>query len=589
MDFVHNPYRCGPLRVGRYGLAWHFACLSAMARDGELIQMRYFCHHSDTICQPNSSYATTKVYETSACGCNNNTIFQNELFSRFLPSMYGAWQPMAAQKPWWCCESRTMATLMNLSFFVFKISLLRNYHVKYYDHIVNWCSDIACDWCASLDIVKMLALIYMYYTYYNLKQSLISWRYQYICCYISSCLVISVCMLWYQFVCCILNMSWYQCYLAISVHFLSLDTLRCQLHMLWYQCIFCDTSVYVLISVHVIPVYVVISLHMISVHLLWYQSICCDIYMYCVTDFLSSLLPVAWWPRKHGSWGSRLLFWGSPAERQFKEYHLVWSNHVSIVSVERQFKEYHLVWSNHVSVVSVERQFKEYHLVWSNHVSIVSVERQIKEYHLVWSNHVSIVSVERQFKEYHLVWSNHVSIVSVERQFKEYHLVWSNHVSIVSFRRHFKECHIVWSNHVSIVSFRRQFKEYHLVWSNHVSIVSFRRQFKEYHLVWSNHVSIVSFRRQFKEYHLVWSNHVSIVSFRRHTCSSVAEVDLPCLIIICSWSYAERMVILLTSMPLMLVFAILSSRFRFRAKVTLFKLKVLQTWIFPIPTCGCEI
>ena len=21
MDFVHNPYRCGPLRVGRYGLA----------------------------------------------------------------------------------------------------------------------------------------------------------------------------------------------------------------------------------------------------------------------------------------------------------------------------------------------------------------------------------------------------------------------------------------------------------------------------------------------------------------------------------------------------------------------------------------
>ena len=23
MDFVHNPYRCGPLRVGRYGVTCH--------------------------------------------------------------------------------------------------------------------------------------------------------------------------------------------------------------------------------------------------------------------------------------------------------------------------------------------------------------------------------------------------------------------------------------------------------------------------------------------------------------------------------------------------------------------------------------
>ena len=28
---------------------------------------------------PKSSYVTTKRYETSACGCNNNTIFQEEL------------------------------------------------------------------------------------------------------------------------------------------------------------------------------------------------------------------------------------------------------------------------------------------------------------------------------------------------------------------------------------------------------------------------------------------------------------------------------------------------------------------------------
>ena len=61
-----------------------------MARDGELIQTQYFCHHADTVCHPNSSYVTTKLYETSACGCNNNTIFQNELFSRFLPSTYVA-------------------------------------------------------------------------------------------------------------------------------------------------------------------------------------------------------------------------------------------------------------------------------------------------------------------------------------------------------------------------------------------------------------------------------------------------------------------------------------------------------------------
>ena len=63
-----------------------------MARDGELIQTQYFLHHTDTICHPNSSYVTTKLYETSACGRNNNTIFQNELFLRFLPSKYVAWQ-----------------------------------------------------------------------------------------------------------------------------------------------------------------------------------------------------------------------------------------------------------------------------------------------------------------------------------------------------------------------------------------------------------------------------------------------------------------------------------------------------------------
>ena len=68
-----------------------FWCSPAMARDGELIQTQYFCHHAETIWHPNSSYITTKLYETSACGCNNNTIFQNELFLRFLPSTHVAW------------------------------------------------------------------------------------------------------------------------------------------------------------------------------------------------------------------------------------------------------------------------------------------------------------------------------------------------------------------------------------------------------------------------------------------------------------------------------------------------------------------
>ena len=62
-----------------------------MARDGELIQTQYFCHHADTICHPNSSYVT-KIYEMSARECNNNMIFQNELFQNFLPSTYVAWQ-----------------------------------------------------------------------------------------------------------------------------------------------------------------------------------------------------------------------------------------------------------------------------------------------------------------------------------------------------------------------------------------------------------------------------------------------------------------------------------------------------------------
>ena len=54
--------------------------------------------------------------------------------------------------------SRKMATLMNSSFFVLKISLLRNYRVKCYDYIVKWCSGIVCDWSAPLDNSSIVAL-----------------------------------------------------------------------------------------------------------------------------------------------------------------------------------------------------------------------------------------------------------------------------------------------------------------------------------------------------------------------------------------------------------------------------------------------
>ena len=48
-------------------------------RDGKLLKMPHSCHHVETICHPNSSYVTTKLYGMSTCGCNNNTIFSKIL------------------------------------------------------------------------------------------------------------------------------------------------------------------------------------------------------------------------------------------------------------------------------------------------------------------------------------------------------------------------------------------------------------------------------------------------------------------------------------------------------------------------------
>ena len=70
-----------------------------MASDGEVIQRQHFCHHGDTICHPKSGYVTTKLHGTSTCGCNNNAMFQAELFSRFLPSSYADHVISAGAKP----------------------------------------------------------------------------------------------------------------------------------------------------------------------------------------------------------------------------------------------------------------------------------------------------------------------------------------------------------------------------------------------------------------------------------------------------------------------------------------------------------
>ena len=69
-----------------------------MGRDGEAIQRQHFCHHGDTICRPKSGYVTTKLNETSTCGCNNNAMFSGRVFSRFLPSSYAGHVNLAGEK-----------------------------------------------------------------------------------------------------------------------------------------------------------------------------------------------------------------------------------------------------------------------------------------------------------------------------------------------------------------------------------------------------------------------------------------------------------------------------------------------------------
>ena len=57
------------------------------------------------------------------------------------------------------CQSGNVAILLTSLFFVFKISLLPKYRVNYYNHIIKWCFGIQCNWCVSLDIAQILALV----------------------------------------------------------------------------------------------------------------------------------------------------------------------------------------------------------------------------------------------------------------------------------------------------------------------------------------------------------------------------------------------------------------------------------------------
>ena len=50
-----------------------------------------------------------------------------------------------------------MAILLNSLFIVFKMSLLHNYRITYYDYIVKSCCVMSCNPCISLDVALMLA------------------------------------------------------------------------------------------------------------------------------------------------------------------------------------------------------------------------------------------------------------------------------------------------------------------------------------------------------------------------------------------------------------------------------------------------
>ena len=79
-------------------------------------------------------------------------IFQKQIFSTYLPSTYAGHIGLAVDKPWWFMPKWQEDDTVELIVFVFKISLLPNYRVKYYDYIVKWFSGVACNWCVKENV-----------------------------------------------------------------------------------------------------------------------------------------------------------------------------------------------------------------------------------------------------------------------------------------------------------------------------------------------------------------------------------------------------------------------------------------------------
>ena len=52
-----------------------------------------------------------------------------------------------------------MAALLNSLSFALTNLFLPKYRVIYYDYIIKWCSGIKCNWCVSMDIDYILALM----------------------------------------------------------------------------------------------------------------------------------------------------------------------------------------------------------------------------------------------------------------------------------------------------------------------------------------------------------------------------------------------------------------------------------------------
>ena len=107
--------------------------------------------YGDTICNPNSSYVATKLYGSSASGCNKYAIMREKVMSIFLSGIGDV------------CKSGKITTLL---LFVFTFLFLSNYRVKHFYYIGKCFSRVACNRCVLLNIALNLALslhgIYIY-------------------------------------------------------------------------------------------------------------------------------------------------------------------------------------------------------------------------------------------------------------------------------------------------------------------------------------------------------------------------------------------------------------------------------------------